>query len=108
MDVESLKKTADLMHDIAVSKQNALEKLRSRQILIYNNHAFRADVETLNFVHALRQFQQDKIIYVLDINNNPCEIQDSSDFMKKLLERNQESINVYHQLYQTFKKKGQV
>lgn len=106
MDVESLKKTADLMHDIAVSKQNALEKLRSRQVLIYNNHVFRADAETLNLIHALRQSQQDKTIYVLDTNNNPCEIRDSSDFMKKLLERNQESINAYHQLYQTFKKRG--
>lgn len=106
MDLESLKKTADLMHDIAVSKQNAIEKMRGRQVLVYNNHVFKADAETLNLVHILSQRLQNQPIYILDVNNNPCEITDSLDFLQKLLERNQESINAYHQLYQTFKKKG--
>jgi len=106
MDLESLKKTADLMHDIAVSKQNALERMKSRQILVYNNHVFRADAETINLVNILKHNQQDKTIYMIDSNNNPCEIKDSSEFLSKLLERNQESINAYHQLYQTFRKKG--
>jgi hypothetical protein len=106
MDLESLKKTSDLMHDIAVSKQNAIEKMRSRQVLVYNNHVFKADADTLNLVQILRQYRQELPIYILDINNNPCEITNSLDFLQKLLERNQESINAYHQLYQTFKKKG--
>jgi len=106
MDLESLKKTADLMHDIAVSKQNALERMKSRQILVYNDHVFRADAETINLVNILKQNQQDKTIYMIDSNNNPCEIKDPSEFLAKLLERNQESINAYHQLYQTFRKKG--
>jgi hypothetical protein len=106
MDLESLKKTSDLMHDIAVSKQNAIEKMRSRQVLVYNNHVFKADADTLNLVQILRQYRQELPFYILDINNNPCEITNSLDFLQKLLERNQESINAYHQLYQTFKKKG--
>ena len=106
MDLESLKKTSDLMHDIAVSKQNAIEKMRSRQVLVYNNHVFKADADTLNLVQILRQYRQELPIYILDINNNPCEITNSLDFLQRLLERNQESINAYHQLYQTFKKKG--
>ena len=106
MDLESLKKTSDLMHDIAVSKQNAIEKMRSRQVLVYNNHVFKADADTLNLVQILRQYRQELPIYILDINKNPCEITNSLDFLQRLLERNQESINAYHQLYQTFKKKG--
>ena len=35
MDIKSLKKKSDLMHDIAVSKKYALEKMHSRQIVAY-------------------------------------------------------------------------
>jgi len=42
----------------------------------------------------------------LDTNHNPVEITDPDDFLGKLIERNQESLNAYKQIYQTFTRKG--
>jgi len=41
----------------------------------------------------------------LDSNDNPAEITDPKDFLSKLVERNQESINEYHTLYSKFKRR---
>jgi aryl-alcohol dehydrogenase-like predicted oxidoreductase len=103
MDVESLKKISDLAHNIAVEKQNALERLRTRQLLIYQNHIFRADAETINLANIL--LQNNKTTYILDSNNNPCRIDNIKDFLDKLIEKNQESLNAYHQIYESFKKR---
>jgi anion-transporting ArsA/GET3 family ATPase len=105
MDLESLKTTADAMHDMYVTKQNALEKLRGRQVLVYQDHVFRADAETITLVKVLLEQRPQQALYILDCNQNPCEIKNAGDFLDKLLERHQESVNDYHKIYQTFKKR---
>ena len=104
MDIGELKKQSDLSYDIAIAKRNALEKAHSRQIIVYNEHIFRADPQTICLVKTLKQ-TVDKF-FILDTNNNPVEIQDPEDFLKKLIERNQECLSSYHQMYKTFERKG--
>ena len=103
MDIRDLKKQSDLSYDIAVAKRNALEKAHSRQVLAYEGHLFRADPETLCLVRTLKETNQK--FFVLDTNNNPVEITAPDDFLAKLIERNQETLNAYHQMYKTFSRK---
>ena len=104
MDIGELKKQSDLSYDIAIAKLNALEKAHSRLIIVYNEHIFRADPQTICLVKTLKE-TVDKF-FILDTNNNPVEIQDPEDFLKKLIERNQECLSSYHQMYKTFERKG--
>ena len=103
MDIGELKKQADLSYDISVAKRNALERVESRQIFAYNGHLFRADAETICLVQTLKQHKDS--FYILDTNNNPCEIKDSANFLNKLIERNQETLNAYHQINESFSKR---
>ena len=98
MDIGNIKKHSDLNFEVAQAKKNALEKLRSRQILAYNERLFTADANTINLVSTLKQHSKD--FYVLDVNDNPCHIKDPDDFLDKLIERNQETLNAYQQLHQ--------
>ena len=104
MDIGELKKQSDLSYDIAIAKRNALEKAHSRLIIVYNEHIFRADPQTICLVKTLKE-TVDKF-FILDTNNNPVEIQDPEDFLKKLIERNQECLSSYHQMYKTIERKG--
>jgi hypothetical protein len=104
MDIGSLKKESDLSFDVAIAKRNALEKAHSRQIMVYNEHIFRADPHTICVVRTLKEAQD--TFFILDTNNNPVEITDPGDFLSRLIERNQESLNSYHQMYKTFENKG--
>ena len=104
MDIHELKKQSDLSYDTAVAKRNALEKARSRQVMAYNGHLFRANAETICLVRTLKESLD--TFCVLDTNNNPVEITDPGKFLGKLIERNQESLNAYKQIYQTFTRKG--
>jgi len=103
MDLAELKKQSDLSFDVATAKKNALERAESRQLFAYKDHLFHANPETINLVHALKQ-HHDRF-FILDANNNPCEITDADSFLIQLIERNQESLNQYHQLYQQLKSK---
>lgn len=105
MDIRDLKKQSDLSYDIAVAKRNALEKAHSRQVLAYEGHLFRADPGTICLVRALKE--SNDTFYVLDTNNNPVEITDADGFLSVLIERNQETLNTYNNIYKTFTKKGQ-
>ena len=104
MDIGALKKQSDLSYNIAVAKRNALEKAHSRLVVVYDEHLFRADAETIALVKTLGETHSP--LYVLDSNNNPVEISDPDDFLKKLTERNQEAISSYHQMSKTFEKRG--
>jgi hypothetical protein len=103
MDIGELKQKADLSYDISVAKKNALERAESRQIFAYNGHLFRADAQTICLVKTLSE-QKDSF-FVLDTNNNPCEIKGPVDFLNKLIERNQETLNAYHQINEEFAKR---
>ena len=104
MDIRDLKKQSDLSYDIAVAKRDALEKAKSRQVLAYNEHLFCANPETICMVRTLKE--NNKKFFILDTNNNPVEITDGDEFLNKLIERNQESLNTYHQMYENFTRKG--
>jgi ribosome biogenesis protein Tsr3 len=98
MDIGNLKKHADLTFKVVQAKKNALERLNSRQLMAYNGRLFRADANTINIVSTLKQHMHE--FYVLDVNDNPCHITDPVNFLRKLIERNQETLNAYQQLHQ--------
>ena len=104
MDISQLKKSADLSYDIAVAKRNALEKAHSRQVVVYREHLFRADPQTICLVRTLKESHDS--FCVLDTNNNPVEIPDPAEFLSILVERNQESLNTYKQIYKTFTRRN--
>ena len=104
MDIGSLKQKSDLSYDIAIAKRNALEKAHARQVMVYGERIFRADAQTICLVKTLKE-TRDKF-FVLDTNDNPVEITDPEDFLYKLIERNQESLNSYHQMHKAFERKG--
>ena len=103
MDIGKLKKYSDLAHDIAQTKKNALEKMRSRQTVAYNGRLFKADAETINVVNTFKT-HQDKF-FMLDVNDNPCHITDPAQFLEMLIERNQETLNTYSQLHEDLRNK---
>jgi hypothetical protein len=103
MDIQSLKQQSDLSFDTVVTKKNALERARSRQLIAYQNHLFLADAATINLVHVLKQ--QHTEFFLLDANDNPCKIHNADEFLAILIERNQEALNLYHQLYEQLKNK---
>jgi hypothetical protein len=103
MDIRSLKQQSDLSFNRAVAKKNALERALSRQLFAYKNHLFRADADTINLVYVLKQ--NNKKFFLLDANDNPCEINNPEEFLQLLIERNQEILNQYHQLYEQLKSK---
>jgi len=105
MDIGSLKKESDLSFDIAVAKRNALEKAHSRLVVVYQEHIFRADSQTINLVKTLEEVHSSPF-YILDTNNNPVEISDSKEFLHVLIERNQEAMKSYHQMSKTFAKRN--
>ena len=96
MDIGELKKQSDLSYDIAIAKRNAIEKANTRQIIVYNEHIFRADPQTICLVKTLKE--DHGTFFMLDTNSNPVEIKDPQDFLAKLIERNQESLSSYHQM----------
>lgn len=104
MDIGSLKQQSDLSYDIAIAKRNALEKAHARQVMVYGERIFSADAQTICLVKTLKE-TRDKF-FVLDTNDNPVEITDPEDFLSKLIERNQESLNSYHQMHKAFERKG--
>ena len=103
MDIGKLKKYSDLAHDLNVTKRNSLEKMRARQIMAYEGRLFRADAQTINTVSTLKAHS--KQFYLLDTNDNPCHIKDPDDFLRKLIERNQETLNTYSQLHDSLKRR---
>lgn len=105
MDISELKRKSDLSYDIAIAKRNALEKAHSRQVVVYNQHIFRADPNTINLVKTLMDLC-DKF-FILDTNDNPVEITEPNSFLELLVRRNQESLSVYQQMYKTFEKRDE-
>ena len=102
MDIGTLKNYSDLAHDLVQSKKNALEKMRSRQIIAYNNRLFCADAQTINVVQTFKSHSN--TFYMLDVNDNPCHITNPDEFLKLLIEKNQETLNAYHELFENMKK----
>ena len=65
MDIGNIKKHADLNFEVAQAKKNALEKLRSRQLMAYNERLFTADADTMNLVSTLKQNNKDFYMFCL-------------------------------------------
>tara|TARA_S200000501_G_scaffold132057_1_gene124816 strand:- start:2866 stop:3183 length:318 start_codon:yes stop_codon:yes gene_type:complete len=104
MDIGNIKKHSELNFEVAQAKKNALEKMRSRQLMAYNERLFKADADTINLVSTMKQHNKD--FFVLDVNDNPCHIKDPDDFLQRLIQRNQETLNAYHQLHEDLSNKG--
>jgi hypothetical protein len=104
MDISELKKIAELSYDAALAKRNALEKAQSRMLMGYEGHLFRADAATICVVRTM--MEKNSSFFMLDSNGNPCEIKRPQDLLDRLIARNQESINTYHQTYTTISQKG--
>ena len=100
MEINEFKKQSDKSYSIALAKQNALEKAKSRMLMGHDGHLFLANPETINLVHALKQHHDQFVI--LDSNDNPCKIADPTVFLEKLITKNQEVLNTYHQAYKQF------
>ena len=103
MDIGNIKKHSDLNFEVAQAKNNALEKMRSRQLMAYNERLFKANADTINLVSTMKQHNKD--FFVLDVNDNPCHIKDPDDFLQRLIQRNQETLNAYHQLHEDLSNK---
>ena len=103
MDIGELKKQSDLSYNVAVAKRNAIEKAHSRLVVVYKEHIFRADAETICLVKTLSE-TNDKF-FILDTNQNPVEIANPTEFIQTLIQRNQEAISSYHQMSKTFAKR---
>ena len=101
MNIDQLKVLSKHSFDINTQKTNALKKAQSDQVLVYQNHIFRADTETICFVRTASEGR--KSFFMLDSNSNPVEIKDPAEFLGLLLEKNQSALNTYHQLYQDIK-----
>ena len=103
MDIGELKKQSDLSYNVAVAKRNAIEKAHSRLVVVYKEHIFRADAETICLAKTLSE-TNDKF-FILDTNQNPVEIDNPTEFIQTLIQRNQEAISSYHQMSKTFAKR---
>ena len=101
MNIDQLKKISKQSYDANLQKANALKKAESDQILVYKNHIFRADPETICFVRTASEGKDS--FFMLDSNSNPVEITEPTKFLELLLQRNQSALNTYHQLYQNTK-----
>lgn len=100
MDINELKKQSDRSFDIALAKQNALEKAQSRMILAFDGHLFLANAELINLVQTLAKYKDQFV--VLDSKNNPALITDPTQFLERLIEKNQEVLNQYLQTHKQF------
>ena len=103
MDLDKLKSISRQSYDISLAKTNALRKADSDQILVYHNHIFKGDAQTICLVSAL--VSRHSTFFLLDVNSNPVEITDGREFLDLLLQKNQSALNTYHQLYQKLKNK---
>jgi hypothetical protein len=104
METNQLKDLSDRSYRIAVNKKNALEKARSSMLLAYSGHLFQADAQTINLVQVLKNKLQTFVI--LDSNQNPMLVVDSDDLLEKLITKQQEALNIYHQSYADSISKG--
>lgn len=66
-------------------------------LLAYSGHLFQADAETINLVQVLKN--RHKKFVLLDSNDNPMMVDDPEDFLDRLITKQQEALNTYHQLY---------
>ena len=104
MDIKELKDISDRSYRIAVEKKNALEKAKTSMILAYSGHLFQADAQTINLVHVLKN--KHKKFVILDSNQNPMMVNDPDDLLEKLINKQQEALNVYNQAYTNSVSKG--
>jgi hypothetical protein len=103
MDISEIKKISDRSYDIALAKQNALEKAQSRLLVAHEGHIFLANAETINIVRTLDELHSTPFC-ILDTNNNPVQIAEPKKFLELLVMKHQEALNSYYQAYKQFSK----
>ena len=105
MDIAEIKKQADVAHNLALQKKTLIEQMQSRQTVVYDNHIFTADAQTIVLVKTLIEAKHKDAIYIIDKNQNPVKIVEPQNFLEVLITRNQESVNDYHVIYSKFKRR---
>ena len=70
-----------------------------------HHHKHRHPNSFIYGVYYIDLNEQKDTFFVLDTNSNPCEIKDPAEFLNKLIERNQETLNAYHQINEEFVKR---
>jgi|DEB0MinimDraft_4_1074332.scaffolds.fasta_scaffold72569_2 hypothetical protein len=105
MEPSDFKDKSNLAFDLWLSKRNALEKLKSRQLIAHEGHLFRADPSTICFVRTMKN-DYPQGFSMLDCNENPYLVSDPDHFLQCLLERHQESVNEYMSLYKQWQSKN--
>ena len=103
MDLAKLKSISQNSYDINLQKTNSLKKADSDMVLVYQQHIFKADAQTICVAKTLSEIR--KSFFILDTNLNPVEIKDPVEFLALLVEKNQAALNTYHQLHEKIKRR---
>ena len=101
--IKDLKAESELAFDVQQQKQNFLEACRARQTMAHGGGIFFIDSQHIAFLKAMKDLGKSQI-HILDHNDNPIQV-DVAEFLDRSVERYQDALNTYHQLYQKLKRK---
>lgn len=85
------------------SKENIKIKVDSMLTYAINGGVFKASIELINFTRLVTDTGRDSVV-LIDINNNPIEITNVTDFHDELMSRYFQATNYYHTEYMKLKK----
>ena len=78
------------------------DRILEAQLLAYNGSMFCADATLIAHLQGLLSTELSEAV-LLDINQNPCKIDNLKDFQKLVIEHNQCVMNLYDQEYTKLK-----
>lgn len=79
---------------LANQKRNVISRMQNLQKVHYNGGSFNASPQTIAFVQALISVEK-KSSVILDVKENPIEIEDLQDFLDTLIGAYTEGVNEY-------------
>lgn len=74
------------------------DRITEAQLLAHNGSMFSADPLLISYVQGLLVHGLSEAV-ILDINQNPCKIDNLTEFQQSLIEHNQRVMNLYYQDY---------
>ena len=100
--IKDLKDESDLAFDVQLQKQNLLEACRARQVMSHAGGLFLVDESLISFLKSLKDLDVTDTV-LLDKNQNPIKVR-VEELLDRSLERYQEAVNTYHQLYENIRR----
>ena len=103
---ERLEKALDFSnYMLTLSNQKRLlaEKYQEDLLYFYNGSQFTITRELITFVSTMVNAEQDEIV-IIDDNNLPCLVEDTSTFYNELVDKYTMASNDYHSEYLKLKK----